>query len=336
MSEKTEATDLVTREAQRFAEEVWGYAWVKAHAADLALMTRRPETTGGMTVDKSSRRATGARRRMLAAVHAGDGVASEASARLAYEPFRTEHDAPMMTVAEARAILKVRSPVTPDIDTGRGEAAAEPSIRVWAFHEARHAIVPYRATAATNAGSRGCRDATGTIPRTGSSPEASPGRTSRPTNCRRARSCASAAGRDRDPSERGKPMNTFAILRPKTPATTVPEDVVARLKRGEYVPAGTLTCADGTIPAWRSEATRGNLYLSFDTGEIYGCTSQAMCTIGHVFTVLDYPSLFALKGVDGGDVAIAVGEPERLSGVLLEALGKAYDPESLQGTSNSG
>ncbi len=113
----------------------------KAHAADLAqfaLMARRPETTGGVTVEEATRGAMAALRRMLAAVHAGDGIdsASEASARLAYEPFRKEHDAPMMTVTEARAILKIRNPVTPDIDTGLAEASAEPSIRVWAFHEA--------------------------------------------------------------------------------------------------------------------------------------------------------------------------------------------------------
>ena len=125
-------------------------------------------------------------------------------------------------------------------------------------------------------------------------------------------------------------MHAYAVFAPRTATKRLPNDVAAALKAGAFVPAGMITCPDGKIPCHRTEAKRGHVYISFETGAVYGWTAQVMQDLGHLFEFLGYETLQALRGRYGkSPIAIRPGHPERLAGVVLEALGHSYDPESL-------
>lgn len=130
-------------------------------------------------------------------------------------------------------------------------------------------------------------------------------------------------------------MDDFAIFAPRIASKTLPDAVSAALRAGAFEPAGMIQCPVGKIPRWRDEAKRGNLYISFETGAVYGCTSQTMQDLGHIFEILGYDTLLSLRGRFGkSTVTIRPGEPERLAGILLEALGQSHDPRSLKGGVN--
>lgn len=125
-------------------------------------------------------------------------------------------------------------------------------------------------------------------------------------------------------------MDSFAVFAPRIASKTLPEDLAAALRAGSFEPAGMITCPAGKIPRWREEAKRGHLYISFETGAVYGCTSQTMQDLGHVFEILGYDTLLSLRGRFGkSTITIRPGQPERLAGILLEALGRQYDPQAL-------
>lgn len=126
-------------------------------------------------------------------------------------------------------------------------------------------------------------------------------------------------------------MDDYAILRPRTPMR-IPEAITDALVRGLYAPDGTLTCPGGRPPRWRAETERDCLYLSYGNGLLYGSTGSSLTEIGHLFDVLGYTDLWRMKTRLGkSQVTIAVGRHEVLQGVILEALGKSRDPETLRG-----